>query len=298
MWGYEDAFGMTLAYLHVTVLLDSLFEVPKVCWDPVDQAEEYQVVRAGNLSLPHCATRFLSDPCWQDPTIPRPGEVLQYLARPSRPFAGDWGFDSEGHDRFITCSDCPPEPGGPLVLDSCLECPEQRESCEHIRGKALADVACPVVSYQQPRYCKDDPYCNGMCDCTLTWDDPECDWASGQMCVSSSEMQSRCFRDFCPRVQDTLQYLSVALINGRAWFLNLDNDATYQCDLVQDCTLDQFDCIGDAAAGQTVPVWSHSPFPPNPVCATDVIRIDTDNVPDSSPCQTGECSYDCTVVIN
>jgi hypothetical protein len=76
-----------------------------VCWEAQSGAAFYEVARSSSADFTlQCTVEGESGTCWTDPQSPAPGETVYYLVRPSTPFAGDWGFDSEGAPRDVPCA--------------------------------------------------------------------------------------------------------------------------------------------------------------------------------------------------
>jgi len=68
------------------------------------QATAYQVVRSGRADFSTDCTVFsISIGILDDPATPALGEALHYVARPTAPHVGSWGYDSSRIERVIAC---------------------------------------------------------------------------------------------------------------------------------------------------------------------------------------------------
>ena len=74
------------------------------CWEPLDEADAYEVVRSDNRDHSGVCTRHTtSGTCWSDAESPSAEMAFFYLCRAISPFIGSWGRDSSGVERTSIC---------------------------------------------------------------------------------------------------------------------------------------------------------------------------------------------------
>jgi len=73
-------------------------------WPAQERAFDYQVARSRLRDFSgECDGFYSTMPAWNDAELPGPGEAFYYLVRAYSPYAGSWGWNSEGVERIVPC---------------------------------------------------------------------------------------------------------------------------------------------------------------------------------------------------
>ena len=75
------------------------------CWTPQRNAFIYQAVRSNRPDFASgCEVFYTSSTCWDDPTVPGPGQASYYLVRSYLYYTGSWGLGAGGIERTVSCA--------------------------------------------------------------------------------------------------------------------------------------------------------------------------------------------------
>ena len=101
----EPGFG-AIDELDPTVTLSKIPAGAEICWVEQLSANGYELVRSIGSRFPGpCAGGLVQAPCLTDPEVPLEGQAFHYLVRPTGPYGGSWGNDSQGVERSHVCFD-------------------------------------------------------------------------------------------------------------------------------------------------------------------------------------------------